>query len=225
MSVHVLSWVLKHSEETLGRRLVLIVLADHAKEDGTCAWPSVETIANESRLSERQVQYALRGLEASSCISCTGHTKKGTRVYSVNMGGADIAPVNGRGGAIYDSEGVQSIAPEPSLEPSYTKEPNGSFAQALVAEYVDQVQALGAKPAARAKGQVARLVGELLAEGQPVETISGAISLLVERRLHPSTLPTLLLEATAGPARKQNAKGVSAQEIFSMTGRQLKAGT
>lgn len=127
MSVHVLSWVLKHSEETLGRRLVLIVLADHAKEDGSGSWPSVETIAREARLSERQVQYALRGLESSLSITCTGQTKKGTRVYAVNMKGADIAPLAAKGGAIYDTEGVHSIAPEPSLEPSKTsmREING----------------------------------------------------------------------------------------------------
>lgn len=115
-----MSWVLKHSDETLGRRLVLLVLADHAKEDGSGAWPSVETIAKEARLSERQVQYALRGLETSLSITCTGRTKKGTRVYAVHMRGADIAPLAAQGGAIYDSEGVQPIAPEPSLEPSKT---------------------------------------------------------------------------------------------------------
>lgn len=104
--------------------------------------------------------------------------------------------------------------------------PNGlTTAQSLVGEYVDQVRALGAEPAARAKGQVARQIGELLSEGQPFETIQGAIGLLVERRLHPSTLPTLLLEATAGPARRSNVKGVSAKDIFGMAGRQLEAGT
>lgn len=148
MSVHVLSWVLKHSEETLGRRLVLLVLADHAKEDGTCSWPAVETIATEARLSERQVQYALRGLEDAGSITCTGRTKKGTRVYSVNMGGANIAPFGGdttaRGGAIYDTEGVQPIAPEPSLEPSYVEanastRPPDPIWDALVAELGEPV--------------------------------------------------------------------------------------
>lgn len=98
-------------------------------------------------------------------------------------------------------------------------------AQSLVGEYVEKVRALGAEPAERAKGQVARQIKELLSEGQPLETISGAIGLLVERRLHPSTLPTLLLEAAAGPARKASAKGVSARDIFGMAGRQLEAGT
>ncbi len=112
---------------------------------------------------------------------------------------------------------LMTVDSKPSVEI-----PNGiSTAQALVGEYVDQVRALGSDPPSRAKGIVARQVGELLSEGQPADAIRGAISLLVERRLHPSTLPTLLLEATAGPARKRSSKGVSAHDILDMAGRQL----
>ena len=117
MSVHVLSWVLRHSEERLGNRLVLLVLADHAAEDGTEARPSVATIAREARLSERQVQYALRHLQEVGAIQDEREGPKGVRVYRVTMlppGGAISAP----GGAISDAEGVQPIAPESSLEPS-----------------------------------------------------------------------------------------------------------
>ena len=56
MSVHVISWVLSHSEERLGNRLVLIVLADHAAKDGSDAFPSVNTIAQEARMSKRAVR-------------------------------------------------------------------------------------------------------------------------------------------------------------------------
>ncbi len=46
MSVRVLSWVFDHSPvEHRGDLLVLLVLADHAHDDGTRAFPSVETIA------------------------------------------------------------------------------------------------------------------------------------------------------------------------------------
>lgn len=115
---------------------------------------------------------------------------------------------------------ARARVPQPLPQRSNTTPPPG--AQSLVAEYVDQCRALGVEPAARAKGQVARHIGELLGEGQPVETIRGAIGLLVERRLHPATLPTLLLEAAAGP--RSSAKGVSARDIFGMAGRELGAG-
>ncbi len=127
MSVHVMSWVLKHSEETLGRRLVLLVLADHAKEDGTEAWPSVQTIVEQARISERQVQYALRRLEEAGAITKNGrhrgqNQRYGTNVYSVNMKGAISAPLDEPKGAIYDIQRVPYSAPEPSLlQPSKSK--------------------------------------------------------------------------------------------------------
>src|SRR5271156_2668194 len=62
MSVEALSWVFQHSESTLGSRHVLLSIANHAKSDGTGAWPSVATIARESKLSIRQVQYCLVSL-------------------------------------------------------------------------------------------------------------------------------------------------------------------
>lgn len=103
MSVHVMSWVLRHSDETLGRRLVLLVIADHASEDGTQSWCSVSTLAREARLSRRATQDALRRLEASGAIVETGKGPRGTHEYRVAMGGAESAP-----GA--------DLAPKPSLE-------------------------------------------------------------------------------------------------------------
>jgi helix-turn-helix protein len=122
VSVHVLSWVLRHSDTTLADRLVLLVLADHAKEDGTASWPSVATIAREARLSERQAQYSLRALEDSGAIVQTGRSRSGTHIYEVAMeGGADSAGVQN------SAEGGAHVAPEPSLEqPSIGEEPNGS---------------------------------------------------------------------------------------------------
>lgn len=119
MSVHVMSWVLRHSDETLGRRLVLLVIADHASEDGTQSWCSVSTLAREARLSRRATQDALRRLEASGAIVETGKGPRGTHEYRVAMGGADSA----LGGADHDVGGAQITTsggavttPEPSLE-------------------------------------------------------------------------------------------------------------
>lgn len=112
MSVHVLSWVLKHSPvDTPGHRLVLLVLADHANDDGTGAWPSVKTIANEAKQSERNVQYALRALEGEGHIRKAGRSPYGTTIYDVQTrGGANLAP---------REVGGATVAPKPS-EPSTT---------------------------------------------------------------------------------------------------------
>lgn len=113
MSVHVMSWVLRHSEATLGDRLVLLVLADHAKADGSAAWPAVATIAHEARLSERQAIRCLGALREAGAIVQTGTTKQGCRVYQVVMSGGDI--LSGEG-VTFTARGGADLSPEPSLQ-------------------------------------------------------------------------------------------------------------
>jgi len=133
MSVHVISWVLQHSEEVLAKRLVLLVLADHSRGDGSLAWPSVETIAHEARLSRRQAQRALRDLEASGAITPTGHTRQGVHIYTVNMGGRQFdAPgsdISDLEGATFPTKGGVRITPEPSLEATVLDKPEPSIRQ------------------------------------------------------------------------------------------------
>ena len=83
MSVAALSWVLEHSDARLADRLVLLSLADHAKSDGTCSWPSIDTIARHARISRRQAQYSLAALEESGAIVRTGVSRAGTTIWTV----------------------------------------------------------------------------------------------------------------------------------------------
>jgi hypothetical protein len=77
-------------------------------------------------------------------------------------------------------------------------------AQVLVAFFVDRMREVGVEPPRRLVGQVARQVGELVAEGQPVEAIAGALALLAEKRhLGPGALPSLIPEAVAGPSGRR----------------------
>jgi hypothetical protein len=73
--------------------------------------------------------------------------------------------------------------------------------QALVAGYVDLARANGAEPPERVRGHVAAEIKKLAVEGYPAETIEAALRLMFERRLHPSVLPSLLVEVQAGPRR------------------------
>jgi hypothetical protein len=119
VTVHVTSWVLRNSRATLGSRLVLLVLADYADEDGGSCWPSVATIARESLLSERQVQYCLRHLEQLGEIEVAKGGGRRSNRYRVLMGrGANSAPVRG---AVDCTPGVQPIAPDPPIDPPVKK--------------------------------------------------------------------------------------------------------
>jgi hypothetical protein len=122
MSVQAMAWVFEHSASTVGARLVLLAVANHADKFGQNAWGSVQTYAAEARLSERQARYALRKLEQMGEIREVGQSEWGTHVYEMpGMEGAISAPWGRQSstarGAISDTSGGQPIAPEPSLEP------------------------------------------------------------------------------------------------------------
>lgn len=125
MSIEAMSWVLRHSEERLGRRLVLLVLADHANDDGTGAWPSVETISEKARMSRAQTQRCLRELTKAGSVEKVGKSPAGTTVYDVVMGGPHI-----EAGASNPTEGGLKYAVErgvnearTTLEPSIEQPP------------------------------------------------------------------------------------------------------
>ena len=70
----------------------------------------------------------------------------------------------------------------------------------LVASFIDQTRKLtGNRPPKRVVGMVAGQLGALAAEGFTEDTLRAALALMLARRLHPTTLPTLVLEAQAGP--------------------------
>lgn len=64
MSVHVSSWVWKHSTTKGNDRLVLLALADIADDAGVC-WPSVSHIASKTLLHEQTVRTRLKALKAA----------------------------------------------------------------------------------------------------------------------------------------------------------------
>jgi hypothetical protein len=74
-------------------------------------------------------------------------------------------------------------------------------AQQLVAGYVARLAELGTTAPKRLVGQVARQVGELVDDGVPASTIAAALELMVERRLNPTALASLVTEAELGPRR------------------------
>lgn len=138
MSARCTGNVWKHSRHKGSDLLVLLAIADYAKDDGSGAWPSVALLAEKTRLSERNVQYVLRKLEESGELTVERHAgPRGCHLYNITVSeveGAKIAPVRGAkiagakiaGGATQRTEGVQTsvsggaiaIAPDPLIDPS-----------------------------------------------------------------------------------------------------------
>ena len=164
MSIHVISWVLRNSKATLGRRLVLLVLADHASEDGTQSYASVATIGREALMTRKAVQSALRRLEADGMVAEVGEGPNGTHNYTVLMGGVVSTPGVERG----DLGGV-ATTPKPSLEqPSKSEGPSErrwlvdrkpvTEAEALLAQQVLAAWNRATRQSLRAKGHLAKIV-------------------------------------------------------------------
>lgn len=69
MSVEAIAWVLNHAPVSSPvSKLVLVALANHARPDGSAAFPSVGTICRYTCLSERSVRQHLDSLEAKGVI-------------------------------------------------------------------------------------------------------------------------------------------------------------
>lgn len=126
LSVQAISWVLDHSQSRLGARHVLLSIANHARSDGTGAWPGIPTIAREAKMSQRAVQYCLRRLAASGELRIQfGQGPHGCNLYSLPRmpRGAKSAPE----GCKIRQKSMSKIAPEPSLQITVHKDKYGSY--------------------------------------------------------------------------------------------------
>ena len=91
-------------------KLVLLALADHARDDGTGAYPSVERLVKKTSLSRRGVQTILRRLEDGSLIVPTGTVRGGrgsTVEYKITLDAGKGAP-----GALFTSSKVRTPRPK-----------------------------------------------------------------------------------------------------------------
>lgn len=83
------AWVAQKSSHKGSALLVLYIIANHAHADGTGSYPSQSTIARESRMSVRGVQYIIDRLESSQELiveTTTEHTEdrfRGRCTYSL----------------------------------------------------------------------------------------------------------------------------------------------
>lgn len=83
-----------HSELGPTRKLVAFVLSLHMNELGGSCFPSIDTLARKTGLSDRGVQKAIRALEESGWLVCeTGGGRKANR-YTAAIPEGFSTPVN-----------------------------------------------------------------------------------------------------------------------------------
>jgi hypothetical protein len=86
MSVQASGWVIQHSRHKGANLLCLLMIANHAHADGTGAYPSIETLAGECRMSERQIRRILALLEQSGELTIERDAgPRGVSLYSLPL--------------------------------------------------------------------------------------------------------------------------------------------
>ena len=66
-------------------KLVLLALADHARDDGTGAYPSAAVLARKTGIPERRVYATLRALKKAGFIIPRGKSFRGTVEYDIDL--------------------------------------------------------------------------------------------------------------------------------------------
>lgn len=114
-----MSAVWKHSKAKGGDLLVLLAIADFADDDGV-AYPAVGTLGKKSRMSGRNVQFALKRLQKRDELSLSyGQGPRGTNLYRVKcfQGENSSGMKNSAGGGEKSCmRGVKPASSNPSEE-------------------------------------------------------------------------------------------------------------
>lgn len=157
MSVQAITAALALKGVTSSEKLLLIVLANYAGDDGRC-WPSQSTLAANTMLSDRNVRRVLMSLETKALIKRRGRyngSGRSSDVITLNLV-ADM--VSGTKSGMSATPRTQRPAPadtmsgEPTNEPSL--EPSGRKASP---------RSRGATPSPEEREEVARSMRELAA--------------------------------------------------------------
>lgn len=127
MSIKVQSYVWENSRMKGSALLLLLAIADHSHDDGTGAWPSVESLSKKCRQSERNTQRLLRVLEKTGeIVTKIGAGPNGCNAYQIPLKTGDkMSPVTTgvQGGDNWGTKTPQKVpqlSPEPSYKPSIT---------------------------------------------------------------------------------------------------------
>jgi len=127
MSIRAIQTVLDESTHKGSARLLMVVLANYAHDDGRYAFPSVATMTKYTKLTRRNVQLLLRKLEASGELAEMGIHNSGTTIYRLVLpgfaeGGVKFSSAKRTGASPPSAPGVKSgsagakpASPDPSV--------------------------------------------------------------------------------------------------------------
>lgn len=216
----------------LTEKMVLLVIADHASDDGTEAWPSQVTIGNKASVSVRTVQRSVNSLVAKGFIrmqkgaggSVNCREDRRPHKYTINLAvlRGDVQTTRKQRG---DSDGASGATLTPTtgrlsrpmnlpLEPS--KEPPAIVANSAFDLFWKVY------PIKVGKASAKKAWDKAITEADPDSIISGALQYARDPNRHPSytAYPSTWLNAGRWaddplPVREISAEEKRAQELES----------
>jgi DNA-binding transcriptional MocR family regulator len=149
MSVYVMAWAWEQ-DCTPTEKFVLLALADHAKDDGTC-WPGMKRLAEKTGFTRRTILNAIKSLGSKGLLESSPRHNAGlqtTNLYflqapdvkELRNGVKDVHP---RCESLSlrcesdDTGGVKEVHTEPSIEPSI-KQPKEKAPRFALPDWVPQ---------------------------------------------------------------------------------------
>lgn len=226
--------VLLNGNLSLGARMLYGVLKSYAWQSDE-VWPGQERLAAELGISVRSFRDYGRELVRAELVRVRRRGRGLTNIYVILEPSANSAA----GGVQSDRQETthldrQETPPEvDELEAEdLSVEPDGSTAlslrepdepqnaQTLVAEFVDSAADHDLPVSRRVIGQVAKYVGELLAEGHAYERVRAGLTLMLERgQVKPALLGNFMLEAALperSPPTRRYGYGVRDDELAAL---------
>lgn len=124
MSIKIMSWVLDHSPYEGKARLIHVVLADHANDEGIC-WPRQDQIANRAGCSVEHVRVTVKQMVADGYVELVSISKGRGSSHRYLLKNPKSVGVSAHGSPQVDGLPPQvdgSITPNPS--PNNRQEPS-----------------------------------------------------------------------------------------------------
>jgi len=133
MSIKIMSWVLDHSPYEGKARLVHVVLADHANDDGKC-WPSQSKIAARAGCSVEHVRVTVRQMEADGFIQIIEESTRQGKAHTYLLKSPNhLVPKSTGEGPQVDRQTSPNPSPSNRKEPS--SKPSNTLAQQVERDF------------------------------------------------------------------------------------------
>lgn len=221
MSIRLMSRVFESTFPAM-EKLVLLAMADHARDDGTGCYPSIATLARKTSLSERGVQKVIGRLKSKHLLTSRGKAKGGRGVtveYDVTLEkGERCSGFRNEKGERECSKRVNRGAENPEQG---SPESSGTVREPGAAR-IDQAKIQGVQPsdAVETYVQPATLFNEVKKSHRPVPAwVKGEIAEDLYRGIHHKKIAATFFDAQHLSPREQLAACVSVAVTSLVTAR------